>query len=51
MRAMLEDQRQVKGMVAAYVYDTGDELWGAVFEDETTYRDNAKDPEQDKWYR
>ena len=45
--------RQIDGFVSAYVYDTGgDELWGvAVFRDEESYRANANDPEQDKWYR
>ena len=53
-RAMMEDVRQIDGFVSAYyVYDTGgDELWGvAVFRDEESYRANANDPEQDKWYR
>ena len=51
--AMRDDPRQIKGAVAFYLYDTGgDELWGtAVFEDEKSYRANASDPEQDKWYR
>jgi hypothetical protein len=53
LRAMMEDNREIQGFIAAYVYDTaGDELWGAaVFNDEGTYRANANDPEQDKWYR
>ena len=52
-RAMMEDVREIEGFVSAYVYDTGgDELWGvAVFRDEESYRANANDPEQDKWYR
>jgi len=53
MRAMMDDARQIDGFVSAYICDTGgDELWGvAVFRDEKTYRANANDPEQDKWYR
>jgi hypothetical protein len=44
--------RDVDGFVAAYVYDSGDELWGAaVFRDEKAYRDNANDPEQDKRFQ
>lgn len=53
LRVMMDEQRDVKGMISSYVYRTaGDEVWGAaVFEDERTYRANAADPEQDKWYR
>lgn len=53
VRAMMEDDRRIDGFVSSYRYDTGgDELWGvAVFRDEATYRANANDPEQDKWYR
>jgi len=53
MAAMMGDNRQIEGFIASYIYDTGgDELWGvAVFQDEATYRANANDPEQDKWYR
>ena len=53
IQAMMDDNRQIKGFIAAYICDTGgDELWGvAVFRDEETYRANANDPEQDKWYR
>lgn len=43
---------EVKGFVAAHIFDRGDEMWGvAIFEDEQTYRDNANDPEQDKEYQ
>jgi len=43
--------RDVDGFVAAHVYDSGDELWGAaVFRDEKAYRANASDPEQNKAY-
>jgi quinol monooxygenase YgiN len=43
--------KDVDGFLAAYVYDSGDELWGAaVFRDEKAYRDNANDPEQNKSY-
>jgi len=53
MSALMADDRQIKGFVSSYIYDTGDnELWGAVvFRDEESYRANANDPEQDKWYR
>ena len=51
-RSMMLEDRRINGAVAFYLFDTsGDELWGtAVFEDEKTYRANANDPEQDKWY-
>ena len=51
---MMSNQRQPKGMVAAYLLrqDGSQDVWGlAVFEDEQTYRDNANDPAQDAEYR
>lgn len=43
----------VKGFRAGYILeDASGDLYGfAVFDDEKTYRDNAADPAQDKWYR
>ncbi len=46
------DLRAVNGFISSYVYDTGDDMWVAVlFESEESYRANAGDPAQDKWYR
>ena len=48
-------QPKVKGAVASYVYKPdnkpGELIMVAVFQDKKTYRANAEDPEQDKWYR
>jgi len=47
--------RQVDGFVASYVLrpdDRPDELLlVAIFRDRDSYRANASDPEQDRWYR
>ncbi len=47
--------RQVRGFVASYVLrpdNRPDELvLVAVFQDQESYRANAADPEQDRWYR
>ena len=53
LKTMMSEDRKIAGAAAFYVFDTGpDELHGvAVFDDEKTYRANANDPEQDKWYR
>jgi hypothetical protein len=46
---------KVKGPVAEYVMrpdrDSDEVILVVVFEDEKSYRANAEDPEQDKWYR
>ncbi len=44
---------KVKGARASYMlHKTNGEILGfAIFDDEATYRANANDPEQDKWYR
>ena len=44
---------KVKGFVASYVLEAanGDVIGAAVFADEETYRANANDPEQDKWFQ
>ncbi len=53
IKTLMSDDRPVKGMQAAYIYETGaDEVFMVgVFADEATYRANASDPEQDKEYR
>ena len=47
--------RQVEGFVASYVLrpdERPDELiLVAIFRDRDSYRANASDPEQDRWYR
>jgi quinol monooxygenase YgiN len=51
----LERKPKVAGEVASLVLKSGkvpDEFFGvAVFKDKESYTANAKDPEQDKWYR
>lgn len=46
---------KVKGSVAGYLFKPDKKGSGlllvAVFKDEKSYRANADDPEQDKWYR
>ena len=46
---------KVKGAVAGYLYQLenkpGQMIMCAVFEGKLSYRANAEDPEQDKWYR
>jgi len=58
--AMMEEwertrRSKIKGAVATYVYKPDrkpDELvMAVVFQDKKTYRANADDPEQDKWYQ
>lgn len=53
LKMMMDNSRTPKGMRAAYIYETGpDELFMvAVFDDETTYRANAADPQQDREFR
>jgi len=53
VKTMMSEDRKIAGAKSFYVFDTGsDELHGvAIFDDEKTYRANANDPEQDKWYR
>jgi hypothetical protein len=50
-----ERQPKVAGAIASLVLKSDKvpgEFWGvAVFKDKKTYAANAKDPEQDKWYR
>ena len=57
--AMMDEWRKsrkakVKGAVATYTYkldrDPGTLLMAVVFQDKKTYRANADDPEQDKWF-
>ena len=47
--------RQVDGFVASYVLRPDDQpdelLLVAIFRDRDSYRANASDPEQDRWYR
>ena len=45
--------RQVRGANASCILRTsnGEMIGVAVFEDEQSYRTNASDPEQDKWYQ
>ncbi len=45
--------RSVKGFRVSYtLQESNGVVWGvAVFDDEATYRANASDPEQDKWYQ
>jgi quinol monooxygenase YgiN len=46
---------KIKGAVAAYTYrldrDPGQLVMAVVFQDKKSYRANAEDPEQDRWYR
>ena len=46
---------QVRGVVAGYLYkldkDPRDYIMVAVFQDKASYRANAEDPEQDKWFQ
>ena len=46
---------KVKGPVASYVLKSeakvGEYIMVAVFQDKKTYRANADDPEQDRWFR
>lgn len=58
--ALMEEWRnvrksKVKGAVASYTYrldkDPGTLVMAVVFKDKKSYTDNAKDPDQDKWYR
>ncbi|MBI4308053.1 MAG: hypothetical protein HY684_04535 [Chloroflexi bacterium] len=46
---------KVKGAVAGYLLrpeaKNGELIMVAVFQDKKSYRANADDPEQDKWYR
>ncbi len=50
-----ERKPHVRGAVAGYVLQPDDRsseaILVAVFEDRATYRANADDPEQDRWYR
>jgi quinol monooxygenase YgiN len=45
----------VKGAVAGYLFKSRDDqgrlIGVAVFDSETSYRKNADDPAQDRWYR
>jgi quinol monooxygenase YgiN len=47
--------RIVPGFIASYVFQTDRDpnefILVAVFRDRETYRANAEDPEQDRWYR
>jgi heme-degrading monooxygenase HmoA len=47
--------RSVPGFVASYVFktdrDPNEFILVAVFRDRESYRANAEDPEQDRWYR
>jgi quinol monooxygenase YgiN len=47
--------RQVDGFVASYVLrpdqQPGEAILIAIFRDRGSYRANAADPEQDRWYR
>lgn len=60
MMALMDEWRKsrkakVKGAIASYVYkldrDPGQLVMAVVFKDKQSYRANADDPEQDKWYR
>lgn len=46
---------QVQGYVASYLFKSrahpGELVGVAVFDSEESYRRNAEDPEQDRWYR
>jgi quinol monooxygenase YgiN len=50
-----ERKPKVKGAVGAYVLRPDNKpnelILMAIFEDRQTYRANADDPEQDRWYR
>lgn len=48
-----ERSGKVPGFVASYVVQpsNGEMVGVAVFEDEASFRKNAEDPEQDRWYR
>jgi quinol monooxygenase YgiN len=50
-----ERGRSVRGFLASYVFktdrDPNEFVLVAVFSDRDTYRANAEDPEQDRWYR
>jgi len=47
--------RSLPGFIASYVYKTDRDphefVLVAAFRDRETYRANAEDPEQDRWYR
>jgi quinol monooxygenase YgiN len=58
--ALMDEWRQtrkkkIKGAVASYIYrldrDPGQLVMAVAFQDKKSYRANAEDPEQDKWYR
>ena len=50
-----ERKAKVPGVVAGYLYkldsDSRNHIMVAVFQDKASYRANADDPEQDKWFR
>ncbi len=50
-----ERRPQVKGVVGEYLFKSethpGEYVMVAIFEDRESYRANAADPEQDRWYR
>jgi quinol monooxygenase YgiN len=50
-----QERPRPAGMIAAYLFRptsrNGDLMGVAVFDSEASYRKNADDPEQDRWYR
>jgi hypothetical protein len=52
-RWVRERAPNVNGYISSYMLETagGDVLGVAMFEDEKAYRDNANDPEQNRWYK
>jgi quinol monooxygenase YgiN len=55
MRREERERGRPTGFIAAYLFRPksrpGELIGVAVFDSETSYRRNAEDPEQDRWYR
>lgn len=51
----VDERPRPAGMIAGYLFHptsrNGDLMGVAVFDSEASYRKNADDPEQDRWYR